>query len=380
MKDNNTHMSNKEGITKIDLLKVGIDMHADKYVIVCQADAHAMKAAQRFTPEGFFNWISNTRQQCRRIVSCYEAGCFGYVAHRRLADMGIENLVVRPRDWDEYGQKVKTDARDARELCGCLDRYLAGNTRALTIVRVPTIEQERERSLSRQRNTLEKERKRLQNVGISSGRYYGVKIPTNWWKAKVFEALKEELEAYLIELLKPLQVVLELIHRQLREATAREERTQLWKLPTGLGALSASILDREIGDYHRFNNRRQVASYTGLCPSEASSANKRRLGSVTKAGNPRIRHILLEAVWRMFYFQPDYHAIQKWKHRMADQSKLSAAMKKKIAVAIAREFMVDWWRIQTGRMKPEVVGLQMSYPAAYAVRALREGRISKVYG
>ena len=48
--------------------------------------------------------------------------------------MGIENLVVRPRNWDEYGSKVKTDARDAHELCSHLDRYLAGNERALSYV------------------------------------------------------------------------------------------------------------------------------------------------------------------------------------------------------------------------------------------------------
>ena len=380
MKINTTHMSEKEGKTKVDLLKVGIDMHSDRYVIVCQEGSLPLKSAQRFTPEGFFNWISKQRERCERIVTCYEAGCFGYVAHRRLQEMGIENLVVRPRDWDEYGQKVKTDARDARELCGCLDRYLGGNTRALTAVRVPTEKQERERSLSRQRETLEKERKGLQNVGISSCRYYGIKIPTNWWRANVFEGLKSDLEAFLIELLEPLQRILEVIHLQHRESTAREERTQLEKLPTGLGALSASILDSEIGDYNRFKNRREVASYTGLCPSESSSANKRRQGSVNKAGNPRIRHILLEAVWRMYQFQPDYHVFNKWKTRFANKSNLSAAMKIKVAVAIARQFMVDWWRIKTGRMQAEAVGLQMSYPSAYASRILREqGRITKIY-
>ena len=373
-------MSRNEDTREIDLLKIGIDMHSDRYVIVCQEDSLPLKSAQRFSPEGFFNWISKQRLRCKRIVTCYEAGCFGYVAHRRLQQMGIENFVVRPRDWDEYGQKVKTDARDARELCGCLDRYLGGNTRALTAVRVPTEKQERERSLSRQRETLEKERKRLQNVGISNCRYYGIKIPTNWWKAKVFEALKSDLETFLIELLEPLQRILEVIHLQHRQSTTREERTQLEKLPTGLGALSASILDSEIGDYDRFKNRREVASYTGLCPSESSSANKRRQGSVNKAGNPRIRHILLEAVWRMYQFQPDYHVINKWKTRLANQSNLSAAMKKKVAVAIARQFMVDWWRIKTGRMQAEAVGLQMSYPSAYASRVLREqGRITKIY-
>ena len=84
-------MSNKETKTKIDLLKVGIDMHSDRYVIVCQEDGLPLKSAQRFTPEGFFNWISKQRARCKRIVTCYEAGCFGYVAHRRLEQMGIEN-------------------------------------------------------------------------------------------------------------------------------------------------------------------------------------------------------------------------------------------------------------------------------------------------
>ena len=59
-----------------------------------------------------------------------------------LPEIGVENYVVRPRNWDEYGSSVKTDARDARDLCGHLDRYLAGNARALCVVRVPTQEQE----------------------------------------------------------------------------------------------------------------------------------------------------------------------------------------------------------------------------------------------
>ena len=50
-----------------------------------------------------------------------------------------------------------------------------------------------------------------------------------------------------------------------------------------------------------------------------------------------------------------------------------------MVVAIARQFAVDWWRIQTGRMSADTVGLRLNYPTAYSTRALREGRISKVY-
>lgn len=38
-----------------------------------------------------------------------------------------------------------------------------------------------------------------------------------------------------------------------------------------------------------------------------------------KHGNPRIRHMLLEAVWRMFQFQPDYKPIKHWKKRQANE-------------------------------------------------------------
>jgi hypothetical protein len=94
-------------------------------------------------------------------------------------------------------------------------------------------------------------------------------------------------------------------------------------------------------------------------------------GSITKHGNPRVRHLLLEAVWRMFHFQPEYKAILYWKKRMASGPTLSAARKKKVAVAIARQFIIDWWRIQIGRMQPEEVGLKMALPQAASLRKWR---------
>lgn len=373
-----TPTSTKQTEAKAEVIKLGIDIHKSRYVVVAQYDQQAPKPPQKFEPEAFVAWAKKLKQGAKRVVSCYEAGCFGYVLHRRLQAIGVENHVVRPRNWDEYGAKVKTDARDARQLCCSLDRYLAGNERALTPVRVPSEEEERRRSLSRQRDTLAKERKRLQNVGTSMGRYYGEDIPSDWWKPKVFEALLDELPDFLIELLAPFQAVLAVIDRQLREATAREERTANRLLPVGLGALTASVLDREFVDYSRFSNRREVASYTGLCPGEASSGGTRQQGSINKHGNPRIRHMLIEAVWRMFHFQPEYRAIKRWTERMAEEP-FGPARKKKMAVAIAREFAIDWWRIQTGAIKPEDVGLRVGYPAAYAAKAAREGRVQRFY-
>ena len=71
------------------------------------------------------------------------------------------------------------------------------------------------------------------------------------------------------------------------------------------------MLTREICDWHRFNNRRAISSYTGLCPGERSSGSKRVPGSVTKRGNARVRAALVECAWRMVRFQPQYPPVQK---------------------------------------------------------------------
>jgi hypothetical protein len=69
------------------------------------------------------------------VFTCYEAGPFGYSLHRQLTKIGLTNYVIRPRDWDEYGKKVKTDKRDALAMALCLDRYVGGNREAFCVVR-----------------------------------------------------------------------------------------------------------------------------------------------------------------------------------------------------------------------------------------------------
>jgi transposase len=104
-------------------------------------------------------------------------------------------------------------------------------------------------------------------------------------------------------------------------------------IPRGVGPLTFEVLRREVGDWSRFTNRRQVSSYTGLCPREHSSGSKRRGGSVSKKGNPRVRAMLVEMVWRMMRWQPDYHGRKKWLPVLGDPGR-SAAARKKAIVAI----------------------------------------------
>lgn len=157
--------------------------------------------------------------------------------------------------------------------------------------------------------------------------------------------------------------MLAVVNAELEALTAHVESAQATELPTGLGALTAQVLDREIGDSQRFDNRRQVASYTGLVPCEDSSGERRFRGSITKHGNPRVRHILIEASWRLPQFQPNHQAV-KQRRAARDEAKRrnNKAAKKKLAVGLARQFVVDWWRIRTGKTTPEKLGLQMSWP------------------
>ena len=143
---------------KAKTIKLGIDVHLDRYVAVRIIDGATPQPPQRFEPPEFMLWVAKQIMLADKVFTCYESGPFGYSLHRKLEKMGVTNYVVRPRDWDEYGKKVKTDKRDAKELALHLDRYVNGNYDAFCVVRVPTPEQEQERSISRQRESFQREK------------------------------------------------------------------------------------------------------------------------------------------------------------------------------------------------------------------------------
>jgi transposase len=337
------------------VIKLGLDVHASSIVVVRQVDAQVSQPAQHLSPEQLPAFLRRQLARADAVHSCYEAGPFGYTLHRQLTALGVQNLVVRPRDWSTYGERVKTDSRDAAALCSCLDRYLAGNRGALAVVRVPSEAEEAARVLGRQRQSLARERVRLILQGKSAALLRGLRLAKDWWEPKVLPtlALPEELRAQLVIW----QRVLLCLDAELQALTVRLQQAAPKGLPLGLGPMTWELISREVGDWHRFRNRRQVASYTGLCPSEHSSGQSRLLGSISRHGNPRLRHLLIEAAWRLFQFQPGYHAIVKW-HPALTELRLSSARKKKIVVAIARQLAVDLWRLGTGRTTAAALGLQ----------------------
>lgn len=345
---------------KAKAIKLGIDVHADCHVVVRQIDGNAPQPAQRFTPAQFLIWAQKQAILAEKVFSCYEAGPFGYGLHRSLEKMGIVNYVVRPRDWDEYGEKVKTDNRDAKALALSLDRYVAGNTDAFCTVRVPSEAQEQQRSRARQRESLQKEKQRLAAQGRSHALYYARRIKGEWWHQGAWDEESVKLPAIVVELLEPLRRLIAAIEAELKIRTRELAAAAPDALPVGLGRMSAEILEREIGDWKRFENRRQVASYTGMCPREDSSSQRRFQGSINKHGNPRVRTVLVEGMWRLIQFQPDYCRVKKWKPLLLDP-KTTRAKRKQIIVALGRQFAVDWWRVRTGRCRAADLGFKLCH-------------------
>lgn len=340
-----------------EIIKLGVDVHEKSYVVVMKIDSSAPLRAKRMSPQAFLSWIGQLRRRCDCLYSCYEAGPFGYGLHRKLEAMGVTNYVIQPINWDEHGKNVKTDARDAQQMVLSLDGYLRGNGRSFSVVHVPSVEAERKRSMTRMRASMVKERGRTARRGAGIARYYGERLTGDWWRPRRWAALQEQLDGSLIELLDKLRELCEQLDKMVNdcEEQLKEHEPEALR-PKGMGTVLFEQMEREVCDWNRFPNRKSISSYTGLCPSEDTSASRRFKGSVNKHGNPRLRHMLVECVWLLMQWNPDYRGLVKWRSRL-EAAANNKSTKKKIVIAIAREFAVDWWRVRTGRTTLENLGL-----------------------
>jgi transposase len=358
---NNTELSSHEETRSqfnggTGAIKLGIDVHQDFYVVVMQEGGSNPKPPQRFQKEAFLHWAAKLKSQEAQVHAVYEACGFGFGLQRKLNALGIQCQVVCPQKLDEANKRVKTDGLDAKALCLKLDRFVQGNRDALGIVRVPTEAEEQSRALHRQREQLVKTRKQLEAQGRSLMVNHGIEPAKSWWKRRNFAALQAPV--WMKELLGNSQPILIALEQKIGALTVQLQGAAS-KQPRGLGAMSSVIIDREIGNWNRFNNRRQVGSYTGLCPGEYSSGNTRLQSCVTKHGNPRLRAALVELAWRLVRFQPNYKPIRKWQRVLRYGAAATGAARKKAIVAVARQLAIDLWRIRTGRLTLEQLGLSI---------------------
>jgi transposase len=247
----------------------------------------------------------------------------------------------------------KTDKLDARALCLRLSRWLDGDRNELSPIRIPTETEQRRRETSRRRQFLAREIRCLANRGHGQvAEYCHLQLPTHWWGSRNWKKLAT-LDPWVLGLLEKLRQLIIALETQLNELLdALKSRLKGQIIPKGLGALSLVTVDNEVCDWGRFYNRKQVGSYTGCCPGEHSSGGKRRVGSIDRIGNGRVRALLVEAVWRFLRWQPGWKAVQRMKVKLADGS----AMRKKTVIALARLLAIDLWRWRTGRATFEDLG------------------------
>src|SRR6266487_3262773 len=209
---NNTELSSHEG-TRSEfnpskrVIKLGIDVHQEFYVVVVQEGGGNPKPAQRFKKEALLCWAAKLKHsRGAQVHAVYEACGFGFGLQRALTSLGIECHVVCPQKLDERNRRVKTDGLDAKALCLKLDRFVQGNRDALAIVRVPSEEEEQARAIHRQREQLVKARKQLEAQGRSLMVNHGIEPVKNWWKPHTFAALP--MPQWVKELLKNSQPIL----------------------------------------------------------------------------------------------------------------------------------------------------------------------------
>lgn len=338
------------------MIKLGMDVHARQITVVRQMGDRTPQPAQVFTKEALLVWVKQMIKAGAIVHSCYEAGVMGYTLHRELNALGATNMVIVPQML-AGAKKQKTDALDARALVDRLDRWLRGNRDAFSIVNAPTPQQEQSRAQVRLRDQLGRMRRMAEARGRSLLLANGFLPEKAWWKGAKWNVLKIKLPEWLLLLLTQWQeLALELDQRE-RALRTELEATAPKGLPKGIGALTWVILAREILDWSRFNNRRQVASYTGLCPGVHLSDGKGREGSINRCGNRAIRTALIELVWRLARWQPDYPPVRA----LVDKAALSPRRRRKHAAAAARRLAIDLWRLFTGQTTAEKIGLHPSF-------------------
>jgi transposase len=360
----------RDGI-KYDCIKVAIDAHAEFFMVARQIDGSVPERPRKMSHDQLMKFMNEQVKPAKRVVSCYEAGCFGFVLHRELEKLGVESLVICPQDLDERNKKVKTDRTDTCAMLSRLDRYVAGNKKALAVVRVPSEAQELRRGRCRLRQVFKKEKQRWAARGRSLLLNHGIRIGGKWWREDRWEELVKHMKdrlgrlaGELIEMLKEHREMAMKMEQKAMELTEQLEKSgRESKAPRfkGMGPLLSHKLLCEVCDWSRFENRRQVASYTGLCPAVNGSGGRFQGGSITRCGNSALRADLLELAWLVYRYQSDYPPLKKWKDRIRDGP---GSVRKKAMVAIARRLAIDIWRLNTGRATAGQLGLMVMKEAA----------------
>jgi transposase len=315
--------------------------------------------------------------QLAPIVVIQEAGLDGFWIHRVLESEGIESHVVDPASIavSRRHRRAKTDRIDGEALVRTLLAYKRGEPRVCAMVRVPTPDEEDQRRLCRELKTLVGERvrhvNRLRGLFFSQGiADYDPRRPDRCARLDELRTgdgrpLPPHLKAVALRELE----IIERLDRQIGAVKAERDAllaaAQTTEVPSkavqmllglkGIGSGFAGALWSE-GLFRHFDNRRQVAAYAGLAPTPWKSGKIDHEQGVSKAGNPRLRAILVEMAWLWLRHQPG-SALARWYH---DRVRLGGRLKKVTIVALARKLLVAIWKYVTHGVVIEGAALKVA--------------------
>lgn len=295
------------------------------------------------------------------IIVIQEAGLDGFWIHRVLQDEGIESHVVDPASiaTSRRRRRAKTDKIDGEALVRALLAYKRGEPRVCAMVRAPSIAQEDQRRLNRERSVLMGERTRHINriKGLLFSQGITTYEPMRRDRRERLDALRTgdgrvlapHMRAQIVRELDRLELVIAQVKELEAErdavlaSEASDRPMAMLTSLKGIGAESAAILTSE-GLFRHFDNRRQLAAYAGLAPTPWQSGSIRHEQGVSKAGNARLRTAMVELSWLWLRYQPDT-GLSRWFHERVERN--GGRLKKPMIVALARKLLVALWKYAT---------------------------------
>ena len=313
-----------------------------------------------------------------RVLCCYEAGFEGFWLARCLKANGVETIVLDPASLlvNRKARQRKTDRIDAKKMIRALLAHDRGDTQVLSRVRIPSVAEEDRKRLLRERKRLVKQRTSLTNSMKGLLRLQGIAgvNPRSKDFSSRLGALKtgygETLGEAARDELGRLRVHLDLVQDQIdvvesvRDRTVRrgslvagavlgdcdsDDRTSariaLLAGLKGIGPNDATLLVNEVF-YRNFENRRELASWTGLAPTPWASGAVERDQGIGKDGPGWIRAMLVQMAWRWLRHQPG-SALSKWFNDRCGEAK--GRIRRVMIVALARKLVIALWRyVETG--------------------------------
>jgi len=247
-------------------------------------------------------------------------------------------------------REQRTDKRDARHILRLLVE------KRFPVVWQPPAVNEEQRQLLLHRCRLVRMRTRLKNQLDSIAKSEGLTGSRSWSQKRrqQIEALPlmgwyAERRADLLGLLDQMELRIKPLDQAVQSAAAENEQARLLMTHPGVGPIVSLAYVLTIGDWRRFPRGKQVGSYLGLIPSEASSGkHQQRMGHITKQGNTLLRWLLVEAAVKAQRHDPSWH---RQYVRLSLQKHHGVAK-----VAIAHKLAVRlYWMLRSGQDYGQIV-------------------------